>query len=108
MIENHKFQTTNGQTIELNQHTVRGQRFIDGNRNIIVACKNLQGGSYSVHYRLPSGESFISHVEDAEEADSVIIAGKAAPIFEAVEVRFNNIPNGTTTTLYLTTWERAL
>ena len=108
MRESHKFETVNGATVTLDPSTVKGQRFTDGNRNVQVHSENLAGGTYSVYYRFPSANTWIAHVENATEKDSVILAGKEAPLFEAVQVRFFNIPNGTTTTLHLTTWERGL
>ena len=108
MIENFSFETSNGATLTLDPSTVRGQRFLDGNQNVQVTCQTLGGGTYSVYYRFPQASNWVAHVENATENDSVTISGKRAPVFEAVQVRFFNVPNGTTTKLFLTTWERGL
>jgi hypothetical protein len=56
---------------------------------------------------LPCGESdFKSHILGATELDTVMIAGKDAPLFERVKVIFNN--NIAIATATLTAWERGI
>jgi hypothetical protein len=74
--------------------------------NVQVSCSNLGGGTFDV-YILPCGESdFKSHILGASELDTVMIAGKDAPLFEQVKVIFNDNLDEVTATL--TAWERGI
>lgn len=102
------YQTT--KLSNLNEVTfTRGNSSVDFARypsNVQVSCSNLGGGTFDV-YILPCGESdFKSHILGATELDTVMIAGKDAPLFERVKVIFNN--NIAIATATLTAWERGI
>jgi hypothetical protein len=106
--ETHIFEVQNGADLILDSSNVNGQRFQDGNRNAQLQVSNLGGGTFTVAYRYVRGTQFTNHVENATEIDSVVLAGDRAPIFEALKISFNNVPNATTQIVTLTTWIRGL
>jgi hypothetical protein len=75
--------------------------------NVQISCSDLNGGTFDV-YILPLGEtSFKSHILGATEEDTVMIAGKDAPIFTQVKVSFVD-NGGLESVATLTAWERGL
>ena len=67
----------------------------------------MDGGTYGV-YILPAGDSAARLAAEAvTEADIVVIAGKDAPLFEAVVVEASGTSGGTVTAT-LTLWERGI
>lgn len=80
--------------------------FADYPSNAQVSCSGLGIGTFDV-YILPCGESlFKSHILGATQDDTVMIAGKDAPLFDQVKIVFNDNIGDVTATL--TTWERGL
>jgi hypothetical protein len=74
--------------------------------NVQVSCSNLGAGNFDV-FILPCGESdFKSHILGASELDTVMIAGKDAPLFDKVKIVFNGAITPVTATL--TAWERGI
>ena len=75
--------------------------------NAQVTVSGLDGGTYGV-YILPAGDSAARLAAEAvTEADIVVIAGKDAPLFEAVVVEASGTSGGTVTAT-LTLWERGI
>ena len=107
MIETHLFDVVNGATLTIDSSNMKGQRFSDGNRNIQVSCSNLGGGTFSLFYRFPEANNFVSHVTGATETDSIMIAGLEAPVCDAIQIQFTNVPAGTTKVV-VNTWPRGL
>jgi len=108
MIETFTFETTGGAAVILDPSTVKGQRFSDGHQNAQIQASNLGGGKFTVELRSPQGSQWKEHVGGAGESDTVILAGRQAPIFEALRVSFSNVPALTTSTITLSTWVRGL
>ena len=106
--ETFTFETTSGAAVVLDPSTVKGQRFSDGHQNAQIQAANLGGGKFSVELRSPRGSQWVEHVVGASESDTVIIAGKGAPLFEALRVSFSNVPALTVSVITLTTWPRGL
>jgi hypothetical protein len=74
--------------------------------NLQITCENLGGGSYTVFYRVPYGSVFIEHVSGATEQDCVVLAGKGAPIIDALKITFTNTVGNPK--IILNTWERGI
>jgi len=108
MIETHRFEVTGGATLTIEPRNMEGQRFSDGHRNIQVTVSGLGGGSYSVSYRSVGSDIFTEHVNNATEVDTVMIAGKRAPVCDAIKITFANVPAQTSSKITLNTWPRGL
>ena len=106
--ETFTFETTSGAAVILDPSTVNGQRFSDGHQNAQIQASNLGGGKFTVELRSPAGSQWVEHVTGATESDTVIIAGRQAPIFEALRVSFSNVPALTVSTVTLTSWPRGI
>jgi len=75
--------------------------------NAQVTVSGLAGGTYTVSI-LPASDSVMRVAAvDATEADIVVIAGKDAPLFEAVTINATGTSGGTVTAT-LTLWERGI
>lgn len=75
--------------------------------NAQVTVSGLDGGTYDL-YILPAGDSAARLAAEAvTEADIVVIAGKDAPLFEAVLIEASGTSGGTVTAT-LTLWERGI
>jgi len=75
--------------------------------NAQVTVSGLDGGTYTVSI-LPAGDSAARVAAvDVTEADIVVIAGKDAPLFEAVVIDATGTSGGTVTAT-LTLWERGI
>lgn len=75
--------------------------------NAQVTVSGLDGGTYDL-YILPAGDSAARLAAEAvTEADIVVIAGKDAPLFEAVVVDASGTSGGEVTAT-LTLWERGI
>ena len=74
--------------------------------NVQVSCTPLAGATFDVLILLPGETEFKTHVSGATEIDTVMIAGKDAPLFEAVKVLLNDAIGDITVTL--TCWERGI
>jgi hypothetical protein len=106
--ETFTLETTGGAAVVLDPSTVKGQRFSDGHQNAQIQASNLGGGKFSVEFRSPNGSHWVEHVTGASETDTVILAGRQAPIFEALRVSFSNVPAPTVSEITLTTWARGI
>jgi hypothetical protein len=106
--ETFTFDVANGQDLILEETNVPGHRFKDGHRNAQVQVSGLAGGSFTVSYRYPGGVQWTEHVTEATEVDTVLIAGDRAPIFDALKVTFQNVPQGTNSKVTLSTWVRGI
>ena len=74
--------------------------------NVQVSCANLGAGTFDVLIFLPGESDYKTHVAGATAIDTVMIAGKDAPLFEMVKVDLNGAIGSVN--VVLTCWERGI
>ena len=91
MIETHIFTAAGGADLRVEKHNLRGQGLADFYRNAQISAEGLSGGTFSVYYRVPGGNTWRAHVEGATENDVVVMSGDRGPLAEALRVTFAGV-----------------
>ena len=88
-VRTYEFESVGGADLSIQDSNI-DRSFVRDERNIQITGENLGGGTYTVLYRVPKGSVFIEHVSGATSSDCVVLAGKGAPIIEALKITFQN------------------
>ena len=88
-VRSYVFESVGGADLLIQDSDIK-RSFVGDERNIQITGESLGGGTYTVLYRVPKGSVFIEHVGNATSTDCVVLAGKGAPIIEALKITFQN------------------
>jgi hypothetical protein len=95
-----------GDPIRIERHDLGGAGIADFYQNLQVTAEGLDGGAYSVSYRVPSGETWREHVTGATAQDVVVMAGSRGPLAEALLISFSGLGPAAAPRVVLNLWAR--
>jgi hypothetical protein len=104
--QTHVYENITTAELRLEKHTLKGQGLADFYANAQITAEGLDGGSFSVLYRVPEGETWREHIMGATEADVAMLAGHRGPLAEALLIRFNNLGPAAAPRVVVNLWGR--
>jgi hypothetical protein len=109
MYQSHVFTVAAGAaSFDIERHKLGGAGIADYYRNAQISVEGLGGGTFTVNYRVPEGQTWREHVAGATESDTVMIAGSRGPLVEALQITFSGVPAPNTPRIVLNLWSRGV
>ena len=103
--QTHTF-TSTGDPVRIERHSLGGAGIADFYQNVQATAEGLDGGSFTLSYRVPGGTTWREHVAGATAADVVVLAGSRGPLAEALLVTFDGLGANAAPKIILNLWER--